>query len=116
FLNASSGTLIQANQMELNTAAGIVLAGGANGGIAAPTLTTPVGGGPGHSLSVTLTTAGTIDVYKVDSAVSGQGKTYLMSHGPDPAGLVSFNLNALVASGDDVVATVTDNTNSTSAF
>jgi hypothetical protein len=107
------GNGLRGNSIEGNAVEGITLDPGANNNIAAPALGS-VDATVAHTLHLTIATGGTIDVYKADAL--GQGKTYLLSDGPHAAGPVDIALNALVSSGDTIVATVTDASNNTSEF
>jgi hypothetical protein len=110
---ANTGNKILRNSFDSNAGAAIVTAVA----VVAPTLTDPVGGGPGHQLSGSTAVAGTLEVYVADSAGSGEGKTFITSQ-PVGGGPFSFPLNGPPPTGttDFVVATFTDASNNTSAF
>jgi hypothetical protein len=110
--NANTGNTIRGNSIEGNVAGGIQTVVAVN----APVLTDPTGGPPTHTLTVTVGSAGTIDVYLADSAASGQGEAYLVSQVAGGAGVIGIDLGAAVTTGDVVVATLTDVNNNTSEF
>jgi CSLREA domain-containing protein len=95
---------VRGNSIHHNTLGGIMLSGGANGGIAAPVIT---GVGP---MTGTACAGCTVDIY---SDGGSQGKTHAGTAIADGGG--TWNFSGAVA-GPKATATATDSSSDTSAF